>query len=60
MTRSEGEKQGSALLKANAWHHRSDAVSSVVALIGVGELSHLPHACMHVPFIVGLNIVGFE
>lgn len=25
----------SALLKANAWHHRSDAISSVVVLLGV-------------------------
>lgn len=24
-------------MKANAWHHRADAVSSVVALIGVGR-----------------------
>lgn len=24
-------------MKANAWHHRADAVSSVVALIGVGK-----------------------
>lgn len=24
-------------MKANAWHHRADAISSVVALIGVGE-----------------------
>jgi divalent metal cation (Fe/Co/Zn/Cd) transporter len=23
-------------MKANAWHHRADAISSVVALIGVG------------------------
>ncbi len=26
----------SSLLKANAWHHRSDAISSVVVFIGVG------------------------
>jgi len=26
----------SDLLKANAWHHRSDAVSSIVVLIGIG------------------------
>ncbi len=26
----------SDMLKANAWHHRSDAISSVVVLIGVG------------------------
>lgn len=25
-------------MKANAWHHRADAVSSVVALIGVGNI----------------------
>lgn len=27
---------GSALLRANAWHHRSDALSSVVVIIGIG------------------------
>lgn len=27
---------GSALLQANAWHHRTDALSSVVALVGIG------------------------
>lgn len=27
---------GSALLRANAWHHRSDAFSSVVVIIGIG------------------------
>lgn len=37
ITKRAGEKEGSELLKANAWHHRSDAVSSVVALVGVGE-----------------------
>jgi cation diffusion facilitator family transporter len=26
----------SALLKANAWHHRADAISSIVVLIGIG------------------------
>ena len=26
----------SAMLRANAWHHRSDAISSIVVLIGVG------------------------
>ncbi|XP_042427690.1 metal tolerance protein 2-like [Zingiber officinale] len=36
VTKRAGEKEGSELLKANAWHHRSDAVSSIVALIGVG------------------------
>lgn len=27
---------GSEMLRANAWHHRSDAISSVIVLIGVG------------------------
>ncbi|KAK7277719.1 hypothetical protein RJT34_22734 [Clitoria ternatea] len=36
ITKQAGEKQGSGLMKANAWHHRVDAISSVVALIGVG------------------------
>ncbi len=31
-----GRRTGSALIVANAWHHRSDALSSVVALIGIG------------------------
>lgn len=29
-------RSGSALLKANAWHHRTDSLSSIVVLIGVG------------------------
>ncbi|KAL3531441.1 hypothetical protein ACH5RR_010763 [Cinchona calisaya] len=36
ITKRAGEKAGSGLMKANAWHHRADAVSSVFALIGVG------------------------
>jgi cation diffusion facilitator family transporter len=31
-----GRRTGSDLLVANAWHHRSDALSSVAALLGVG------------------------
>lgn len=36
ITKRAGERSGSGLMKANAWHHRADAISSVVALIGVG------------------------
>ncbi|XP_048503992.1 metal tolerance protein 2 isoform X2 [Beta vulgaris subsp. vulgaris] len=36
ITKRAGEKEGSGLMKANAWHHRADAISSLVALIGVG------------------------
>lgn len=34
-TRFYGTKIQSKLLNANAWHHRSDAISSVIVLIGV-------------------------
>ena len=37
ITKRAGEREGSGLMKANAWHHRADAVSSLVALIGVGK-----------------------
>ncbi len=35
-TRWVGAKVRSSLLLANAWHHRTDALSSVVVMIGVG------------------------
>ncbi len=35
-TKGVGERVNSAIVVANAWHHRSDALSSVGTLIGVG------------------------
>lgn len=35
-TRIKGKKLDSPALEANAWHHRSDALSSVGAVIGIG------------------------
>lgn len=35
MTEAKGKEIGSSSLAANAWHHRSDAISSVATLIGV-------------------------
>jgi cation diffusion facilitator family transporter len=35
-TRSKGKKLDSPALVANSWHHRSDAMSSVGAAIGIG------------------------
>lgn len=35
-TRAVGRRVRSRLLEANAWHHRSDALSSVVVAIGIG------------------------
>lgn len=36
VTRRVGLKMGSSVILANAWHHRSDALSSVVAIVGIG------------------------
>lgn len=36
MTLSVANKNNSSALKANAWHHRSDALSSVAVLLGSG------------------------
>ncbi|MBC8259805.1 MAG: cation diffusion facilitator family transporter [SAR324 cluster bacterium] len=36
LTRMVARRSGSRVLLANAWHHRSDAISSVAALIGIG------------------------
>jgi len=35
-TAIQGRKLGSSALTANAWHHRSDALSSIGAAIGIG------------------------
>ncbi len=35
-TKHVGEKTGRQSLIANAWHHRSDALSSIAAFIGIG------------------------
>jgi cation diffusion facilitator family transporter len=49
----------SDMLRANAWHHRSDAISSVVVLIGVGgTLAGLPYLDAIAAFIVAVMIAG--
>ncbi len=43
-TRAYAIRVKSDMLRANAWHHRSDAISSVVVLVGVaGTLAGLPY-----------------
>lgn len=36
VTRRLGERIRSRLLVANAWHHRSDALSSIIVFVGIG------------------------
>lgn len=40
-TRHVGERIHSALVVANAWHHRSDALSSVATLLGIAGAMYL-------------------
>jgi len=47
----------SDMLRANAWHHRSDAISSVVVLIGIGgTLAGLQYLDAVAAFIVAVMI----
>ncbi|QIK39272.1 cation transporter [Caldichromatium japonicum] len=51
------KRVGSDLLRANAWHHRSDAISSIVVLIGIGgSMAGLPYLDAIAAFIVALMI----
>ncbi|MEN8175967.1 MAG: cation diffusion facilitator family transporter [Pseudomonadota bacterium] len=53
----------SEMLRANAWHHRSDAASSVVVLVGVaGTLAGLPYLDAVAAVIVGLMVakIGWD
>lgn len=56
-------KHNSTLLKANAWHHRSDAISSMLVIIGIlGSLYAFPQADALAAIGVALMIgkIGFE
>ena len=56
-------KINSSILKANAWHHRSDAVSSIVVLIGIaGSIMGIPYLDTAAAIIVSMMIVkiGWE
>lgn len=47
----------SELLRANAWHHRTDAISSVVVLVGIaGTLAGLPYLDAVAAVLVALMI----
>ena len=62
-TRSVGKKSNSSLLLANAWHHRSDAISSIAALVGIiGAMLGFPALDPIAAAIVAFMImkVGYE
>ncbi|MGQ9658638.1 MAG: cation diffusion facilitator family transporter [Thermochromatium sp.] len=56
-TLAQAKRVGSDLLRANAWHHRSDSISSLVVLIGIlGALAGLTYLDAISAFIVALMI----
>ncbi len=58
-----GRRIGSKMVQANAWHHRSDAISSIVVVIGIGgSMAGLPYLDTVAAVIVGVMIarVGWE
>ncbi|MGD8933173.1 MAG: cation diffusion facilitator family transporter [Gammaproteobacteria bacterium] len=62
-TRFVGIRIRSNLLHANAWHHRSDAISSIVVLIGLaGTQFNLPKLDAYAAIVVALMIarIGFK
>ena len=62
-TRIVGTRIRSNLLLANAWHHRSDAVSSIVVLVGIaGTQLNMPKLDAYAAIIVALMIarIGFK
>lgn len=62
-TRIAANRVGSDMMRANAWHHRSDAVSSIVVLVGVaGTMAGLPYLDAIAAVIVGIMIakIGWE
>lgn len=42
ITRNVGERLKSQVVIANAWHHRSDAYSSILALVSIGLAMYVP------------------
>jgi cation diffusion facilitator family transporter len=62
-TKHTGNKIRSNLLLANAWHHRSDAISSIVVLIGIaGTQMDMPKLDAFAALVVAVMIVriGFK
>lgn len=56
-TMRAARRQRSNLLRANAWHHRTDAISSVVVIIGIGgAMAGLDYLDAVAAVIVGLMI----
>lgn len=57
-TKNVGLRIRSELLKANAWHHRSDAVSSIVVFVGLaGAMTGMPKLDAYAAIVVAVMIM---
>jgi cation diffusion facilitator family transporter len=57
-TMAVGRRMASKVVEANAWHHRSDALSSLAVLVGVGAA--VIHPAWHfLDALAALVVVGF-
>ena len=54
----KSKQTGSTLLKADAWHHRSDAITSLAAFIGIGLALLLGEGYEHIDDWVALVASG--
>lgn len=61
LTLKIGERYKSPMLVANAWHHRSDALSSIVVLVGIiGALNGYIYLDGVAAIVVGLMILSIS
>jgi len=52
------DRYKSTILRANAWHHRSDAISSIIVLIGIGgSIMGLPYFDALAAIVLGTMII---
>ena len=56
VTRREGERMRAPSVIANAWHHRSDALSSIGALLGVAGARFLGHGAAALDPLAGVAV----
>jgi cation diffusion facilitator family transporter len=58
-TRAVGEATGSRMLLANAWHHRTDSATSVVAAAGIAAVLVLGEDWAFLDAVAGILLAGW-
>ncbi len=58
LTKRVGKRIRSKMLEANAWHHRTDAISSIVVLIGIaGAMQGIPELDSYAALVVAIMVM---